>query len=98
MVTLILVTWSLAPAAEHVPATPAEHAEHTTSTPGHAAENQAVLPPADIRWPVPMLMIVVALFVAAAVIGPISRLLLPEEPPVAPAAHDDHGGHGHGHH
>ena len=97
--TVILLTWNLSPAAEHAPPPPAEHAEHSSPATAQAhapAANEAVLPPAGIRWPAPMLMIVIALFVAAAVIGPISRLLLPEEPePVAPA-HDDHGGHGHG--
>jgi hypothetical protein len=93
VMTVVLLTWNLAPAAEHPPA---EHAEHSASASADAhapAVNEAVLPPGGIRWPGPMLLIVIGLFLAAAVIGPLSRLEEPE--PVAPA-HDDPG-HGHDH-
>jgi hypothetical protein len=102
LVTIVLLmTWSLAAAAEHVPATPAEHGEHATTTQGHAAAaaNEAVLPPVGIRWPAVLMMVVLGMFASAAVIGWFASLLMTEEePPPVAAAHDDHGhGHDHGH-
>jgi hypothetical protein len=43
------------------------------------------------------MLIVVGLFVAAAVIGPVSRLLMPEEPAPVSHTHDEKHGHEHAH-
>ena len=84
--------------APHHP--PAAAPDQGTTAPAHAAvENQAVLPPSGIRWPGVMVMIVLGMFLAAIVIGPIVRANLPEEPAADAHGNDhahgsgDHGGH-----
>ena len=95
---VLLVAW-FAPIAclAADPHAPPAHA--ATATAGDApapAANQPVLPPLGIRWPAVMLIIVVGMFLAALIVGPVVRINLPEEPPVA-HAHDDSHGHDHGH-
>ena len=51
----------------------------------------------DTKWAGAVVIGIAAMFIAAAVIGPVYRASMPEEPPVA--HHDDHGhddAHGHG--
>ena len=81
-----------APAAPETTAHEPAHDSHTTPA------NQPVLPPPAIRWPAVMLIIVLGMFLAAMVVGPVVRMTMPppEEPPVAHAHHDDDA-HGHGH-
>jgi len=97
---VLLVAW-FAPIAclAADPHAPPAHAATATAGDAHApapAANQPVLPPLGIRWPAVMLIIVVGMFLAALIVGPVVRINLPEEPPVA-HAHDDSHGHGHGH-
>ena len=83
-------------AETHAPS--AEHATHATTAQSHApAANEAVLPPIGIRWPAVVVFVVLGMFFSAMVIGPIVRMLMPEEPPAPAAHHDDHGGHDHAH-
>ena len=107
-VAVALLAWTPTFAADThgTAAAPSQaHDPHTTTTAAHApVAKQAVLPPVGIRWPTVLMLIVIGMFVAAAVIGPIASALMPEEPP-APVAHhhDDHADHGHnaghgGHH
>ena len=108
---VMLCAWTISlGAAPHATPAPTESA-HVDSAPesshsGHApAANQSVLPPPGIRWPAVMMIIVLGMFLAAMVVGPVVRMTLPEEPPVshghdAHDAHDAHAddhGHGHGH-
>lgn len=56
--------------------------------------------PTETVWAGVMVRIIIGLFIAAAAIGPLVRILMPPAPePVA--SHDDHGhghdDHGHGH-
>ena len=62
------------------------------------APHQSVLPPGGIRWPAVMMIIVLGMFLAAIVVGPVVRMTLPEEEPVAHGhdAHDDDHGQSHG--
>jgi hypothetical protein len=73
---------------------PAHHADH------YPAYAHPTLPASHELWPGVMLLIVIAMFFAAAVIGIVVDLNLPDEPP--PPAHDEHrhddhahGGHAH---
>jgi hypothetical protein len=101
-------------AQEHDTAPPTEHAQAHGSA-GAGAETDAYphpVVPADSTWAGSVVIIVVGLFVAAAVIGPIVRANTPEEVPPAhshdepPGTSGHHGpagtfaelpGHGHGH-
>ena len=99
-------TFAADPHAAHAPAAAPAHA--TTAEAGHAqpgraeaahppAVNQAVLPPAGVRWPAVMLIIVLGLFAAAVAIGVlVSPHLPPEEIPVS-TSHDESHGHDHSH-
>ena len=100
-IALCAGTASLAADPHDAPVPPA-HADAAAAPAheGHApAANQSVLPPSGIRWPAVMMIIVLGMFLAAMVVGPVVRMTLPEEPPVAHGhdAHDDDHGHGHGH-
>jgi hypothetical protein len=81
------------------PATP-ETTSHESAPDAHAAPaaNQPLLPPPGIRWPAVMLIIVLGMFLAAMVVGPVVRMTMPpEEPPVAQGHHDDDDDDAHGH-
>jgi hypothetical protein len=83
-----------APAAAAAPS----HATTAGGDGAHApAANQAVLPPPGIRWPAVMLIIVLGMFLAAMVVGPVVRINMPEEVPIT-HAHDESYGHDHGGH
>ena len=100
VVSLIAWTTSLAADPHAAPADGETTPHQMQHESGHApAANQAVLPPPGIRWPAVMMIIVLGMFLAAIVVGPVVRMTLPEEPPVAHGhdAHDDDHGHGHGH-
>jgi hypothetical protein len=91
-----------APATADAPATAgaSSHGEasHALTYP-HPA-----LPPAHQAWPGAMVLIVAGMFLAAAAIGIVVDLNMPDEPPpdVGGHGHDDHGhghdDHGHGSH
>jgi len=52
--------------------------------------------PTETIWAGVMVRVLIGLFIAAAAIGPLVRILMPPAPePVV--AHDDHSDHGHGH-
>ena len=100
-VAVSLIAWTAAFAADpHAAPAEGETTSHQTShASGHApTANQAVLPPAGIRWPAVMMIIVLGMFLAAIVVGPVVRMTLPEEPQVAHGhdAHDDDHGQSHG--
>src|SRR4051794_41070501 len=90
-----------------------EHSEHATA-PGAAAEKAGELHhdagdpqphpviSTDSSWAGPLIIIILGLFLAAAVIGPAVRANMPDEPAAdhSHSAHDAHhgdAGHGHGH-
>ena len=76
-------------AHEHAPAQPAAHG---TSTESHRTdEARPVLPDDPAPWAGTMVIIILSMFLMAAVIGPMVRMEIPDE-----SHHDDHG-HGHGH-
>ncbi|HVT87552.1 MAG TPA: hypothetical protein VHD56_01760 [Tepidisphaeraceae bacterium] len=88
MLGLVLLLSSMAMAQESVhPAGPVDP---------HPAISQ------DSTWAGSMVIIVVTMFIAAAVIGPVVRACMPPAPPDVPL-HDMHAdadvahGHGHGH-
>ena len=103
---LMLCTWASCLAADPH-AAPAEPSHATTAQAGAQAAhtpaaNQAVLPPAGIRWPAIMMMIVVGMFIAAIAIGSVVRMNMPEEVPETHSHDESHGhehahGHDHGH-
>jgi hypothetical protein len=86
-----------------VAATPAHDDHHPAAaaapTTAVAPHNQPALPSEHVRWPGAMVIIVAGMFLAAAIIGPVVRANLPDEPPTP--HHEDHGadhgqgGHGH---
>src|SRR5262249_52284294 len=103
---LLCLTMLGAPArAQHEAAEPA-----TPGTPSVVSAEQEARPiqPEDPFWAGPMMIIVLGLFLAAAVVGPIVRSEMAEEPPVSHGHDDDHASahgdhssapaHGHGHH
>lgn len=70
----------------------AEHATHDSKPHASTGATYPTPPAEQTRWPVPMLMIIAGMFIAAAVIGPIVRSEASDEPD----AHG-HDSHGHGH-
>jgi hypothetical protein len=73
------------------------------SAPTSAGAARPRLPEDPGRWVGPMLIIIIGMFVAAAVIGPIVRAEAPDEVPVPHGhgevvGHEDHGVHEPGHH
>jgi hypothetical protein len=79
----------------------AQHdAPHGTVASASSAGESKPVAPADPRpWAGPMLIIIIGMFVAAAVIGPIVRAEAPPEEEHASHGHDDHAhdDHAHGH-
>jgi hypothetical protein len=77
-------------------------ASESHSTPSHDQPHHESPGPVvsnDTHWSGGLVIGIVAMFIAAAVIGPIYRASMPEEPPVADAhGHDDDHGHGHDDH
>jgi hypothetical protein len=76
------------PSTGHVPA------GHDAASP---APSTPVLPIHDAVWAGVAVIVIAALFLAAAAIGPIVRANMPDEPPPAADEHghgDGHGGHG----
>jgi hypothetical protein len=98
LLCVLLIGTSNAIAQEHSEAAPSATASAAVHE-GGAAEAADTQPhpalPSDTWWTPIMLVIIAAMFLAAAVIGPIVRTLMPEELP-QPHGHDDHAGHGHG--
>jgi hypothetical protein len=104
MLVSLVVTWGAttgtvlaaedAATAPHGAAGPDEH--HAVDPPyAHPT------PPEPSAWPGVLVLLIGGMFLAAAVIGPIVRSMLDEEPP-APSSHDHDdphaADHGHGHH
>jgi hypothetical protein len=114
-----------APAETPAPAHPPEHdpAAHSTAASAHEAAETGehavdaaphpMLPDPSETWPGTTVIIIGAMFLAAAVVGPVVRANMPEEIPPAhshdepPGASHHHGksgtlnpepDHGHGHH
>ena len=84
---------AIAQAHEDAPAPTGASAAHTP-TESHAADDRPVVPTDAAAWAGTLLIIILAMFLMAAVIGPMVRLEVPAE------SHDDHHGHddhGHGH-
>jgi hypothetical protein len=100
LLCVLLIGTSHAMAQDHREAAPSATAAAVHE--GGAAEGADTQPhpalPGDTWWTPIMLVIIAAMFLAAAVIGPIVRILTPEEIP-QPHGHDDHAsGHGHDDH
>src|SRR5262249_46957483 len=99
LMVLCLTGWALAQ-EEHPTTHPAER--------NGAGQAHPVLPE-HATWAGSMVIVILEMFLCAAVIGVVVRLNTPEQPP-EPTSHDDHGhnqhgsdasshggGHGHGH-
>ena len=93
---------AVAPAARDERGDAAEHDGAERNGAGHEAADHdggPVSPDTHHRWPIPLMILILSLFVAAAVIGPIVRAQAP--PPEMPAthSHDEPPGasHHHGH-
>ena len=86
--------WAAEPS--HQPAAaPAEHETHTAAAaPAHADEAHPVVPP-DGAWAGAMMIVVGALFLAAAVTGPMVRAEVPEEVPPSHSHDEPPGASGH---
>ena len=86
-------------AQEHGAAAPGEHsqarAETHTEAAGEADPHPHPVIPADSTWAGSMVIILIGLFVAAAVIGPIVRANTPEEVPPAHSHDEPPGSSGH---
>ncbi|MEO6437259.1 MAG: hypothetical protein ABIP55_16070 [Tepidisphaeraceae bacterium] len=84
-----------APDTPHHPPT-GEHAS-ATAQPQHdhgPVYHHPTLPPPHTIWPGMMVLIVLGIFLAAAMVGVVVRLNLPDElPPEHAHGHDDHGHH-----
>jgi len=101
VVLLGLSTWSLAQehAAPHATAATTAHA-----TPHDATAARQPVPPDASPMPGSVIILILGMFLSAAIVGPVVRHHEPEAPP-EPSDHDDHGtgahdhsqGHGHGH-
>ena len=90
-----------APAATRAPAHPP--AEQTATDPhvAPAEGDRPVVPTDAAAWAGAMLIIIIAMFLMAAVIGPMVRMEMANHQTEDPAAEDDphasHHGHSHGH-
>ena len=101
VVLLGLSTWASAQehAAPHATAATTPHA-----TPDDATAARQPVPPDASPMPGSVIILILGMFLSAAIVGPVVRYHTPEAPP-EPADHDDHGhgahdhahGHGHGH-
>ena len=92
------VAWAATTHAAQAPTTQAAH--HDDHYPAY---DHPTLPKPHTTWAGLMVLIVLGMFVAAAAVGMVVMLNLPDEPPPPADAHDDHaGGHHadphHGHH
>ena len=109
-VVAVLIAVHAHAAQSHAPGAPATtpHAGNSHDATASGAE-PAPVPPDQPYWAGPMLIIILGMFLAAAVVGPIIRSEMPDEVPVPHGhdevvGHEDHGehepghGHGHGHH
>lgn len=97
LVVMLAATVGLAASSEHGEVAAAGHGAAHGAAAGHGEVVPGPVISNDASWTSSMVIVVVAMFVAAMVIGPIYRASLPEEAP-APDAHADHshgGGHGH---
>src|SRR5690349_9665948 len=102
VVLLCLSSWARAQehAALHETAPTTVHATPHDAT---ASARQPV-PPDASPMPGSVMILILGMFLSAAIVGPVVRYHTPEAPP-EPADHDDHGhgahdhahGHGHGH-
>lgn len=96
----LLLTALLWLGSAHVFAADPAHAP-TTGHVSHAVDHAQPRPvlPVPSAMPGVLVMIVLWMFVVAAVIGPVVGYHAPEEPPEPSSHHDDHGAHDahHGH-
>ena len=111
LAAIVLVGWAArtAPAREQEAPAPQQGASHDGAShdsvshdgaahPGAAHDAGPVPPKAGRRWTVPLLILILAMFLAAMVIGPIVRAQAPPEMPPT-HSHDEPPGasHHHGH-
>jgi hypothetical protein len=101
---VLLTTCTLARAADEPHAAPHGTTATTTSfhadAPAHLLDSRPVIPPEKDPWAGAVIILILGMFLAAAIVGPVVRYHAPEEAP-EPSSHDDHGhdAHGaHGHH
>jgi len=108
-IVLLLTSGGWAAAAEQPAAPHGGHSGEATAS-GHASPHPAI--PAESTWAGPVVIGILAMFLAAAVIGPIVRANMPEDVPLEshdepPGSSGHHGasgteepahGHGGGHH
>ena len=102
-----LLAWRLPAKAQHAPqgehkTVPTAHegsAAHESSAAHGAAEHEAgpVPPDPHITWPGVMLILILTMFVLAAVIGPVARAHAPPEEPPPAHSHDEPPGASHHH-
>jgi hypothetical protein len=86
---------SESPTAAAHPATPGPGAGHASAAHADDPVPHPVLP-APARWPGTMAIVILSMFAAAAVVGPIVRANMPEEVPPA-HSHDEPPGASHHH-
>ena len=87
VVLVLMMTSSLARAQE----TP-----HAATAPHAAKPAQRPVLPDPSPMPGSVIILILGMFLAAAIVGPVVRYHTPEEAP-EPSAHDDHGHDSHGH-
>ena len=89
-----------APAAETTPAGPAPAGSAHPAAEGAAADHADPAPhpviPEPAEWPGTVVIVILSMFLAAAVVGPIVRANMPEEVPPA-HSHDEPPGASHHH-
>jgi hypothetical protein len=76
---------------------PAPHADVAHADNAHAAspDHRPTLP-SESPWPGILIILILGMFLAAAIVGPVVRYHAPEEVPAA-SSHDEHGGGAHRH-
>ena len=74
----------------------AQETPHAATEPHTAKPAQRPVLPDASPMPGTVIILILGMFLAAAIVGPVVRYHTPEEPP-EPAAHDDHGHDAHGH-
>ncbi|MGB7160192.1 MAG: hypothetical protein WBD40_19145 [Tepidisphaeraceae bacterium] len=102
---VLLTTCSLARAADAPHAAPHGTVATTPSsshaqTPAHVASRRPVIDAHAAPWAGATIILILGMFLAAAIVGPVVRYHAPEEAP-EPSSHDDHGHDAHaahGHH
>ncbi|MGH7176783.1 MAG: hypothetical protein ACREJC_05325 [Tepidisphaeraceae bacterium] len=85
---LLIIVSSIAPRAIAVQAH-ASGASHTSSTGAVDNEPHPQLP-AEVTWPGSVVIVILGMFLAAMVIGPMVRLMMPPEAPEPVSHHDAH--------